>query len=177
MTLPRRTPSKPEEPVLPWPLSTRPSGCSPAPRCVRPPWFSKPASTRGGPSLVEAHLDRDVADQPRAVGRADRLEVDEAEAGDLVVAELVAVAEQLKAAADAEHDRAARRRRVQRVALGLDEVQRAQALVAVLAAAEVEEVVGVGVDRVAEAGGRHARSRSRATRSGARACSRLPRSA
>ena len=56
------------------------------------------------------------------------------------------MAEQLEAAADAEDERPARGRGVQRVALGLDEVVRAQALVAVLAAAEVEEVVRVGVD-------------------------------
>ena len=38
---------------------------------------------------------------------------------------------------------------MERVALGLDEVLRAQLLVAVLTAAEVEEVVGAGVDEPA----------------------------
>ena len=89
------------------PRSTRPSGCSPAPRYVRPPWFSKPAST-AGPS-PELDLDRDVADQPRAV-LAHGAQVDQPDAGQLLVAELVGVAEQLVAAAHAEHDRAARRR-------------------------------------------------------------------
>ncbi len=42
---------------------------------------------------------------------------------------------------------------MERVALGLDQVLGAQALVAVLAAAEVVEVVGVGVERLAEAAG------------------------
>ena len=68
-----------------------------------------------------------------------------------LVAELVAVAEQLVAAADAEQHGAALGRGVQRVALDRGEVLRAQRLVAVLAAAEVEEVVGVRVDGVAEA--------------------------
>ena len=59
------------------------------------------------------------------------------------------LAEQLDAAADAQHDGPARGGRVQRVALARDEVLGAQELVAVLAAAQVEEVVGVGVDAVA----------------------------
>ena len=63
------------------------------------------------------------------------------------------MAEQLVAAADAEQQLARARRGVQRVALGVDEVERAQPLVAVLAAAEVEEVVRLGVDPVAERGG------------------------
>src|SRR4051794_36530495 len=88
---------------------------------------------RLGGGTVEAYLDRDVADQARAVGRADRLEVDEAESRDLLRAELVAVAEQLIAAADSEHERAAAGGRMQRLALGRHEVQRAEALIAVLA--------------------------------------------
>ena len=71
---PRRTPSSPSRPLLPWPRSTRPSGVASGPSCVRPPWFSKPASTRRVARL-ELDLDRDVADQPRAVG-AHRVEVD-----------------------------------------------------------------------------------------------------
>ena len=102
---------------------------------------------------VQLHLDRDVADQPRAV-LADGLEVDQPDAGQGLVAERVAVAEQLVAAADAEQHRAAGRGGVQRVALDRGEVARAQRLVTVLAAAEVEEVVRVGVDLVAEPGAR-----------------------
>src|SRR5206468_9972147 len=94
-------------------------------------------------------LDRDVADQPRAL-LAHGAHVDEADAGDLLVAQRVGVPEQLVAAADAEEELAGLRRGVERVALGLDEVERAQPLVAVLAAAQVEEVVGLGVDAVAE---------------------------
>ena len=78
---------------------------------------------------------------------ADGPQVDEPEPGDLLVAELVGVAQQLEAAADAEDEPAAVRRGVQRVALGLDEVLRAQRLVTILTAAEVEEVVGGRVDR------------------------------
>ena len=95
-------------------LRTRPSGRSAAPSRVRPPWFSKPARTLGAP--LEIDLDRDVADQPRAV-LAHGLEVDEADAGQLLAAELVGVAEQLVAAADGEDHLAALGRRVQRVAL------------------------------------------------------------
>ena len=113
-------------------------------------------------------LDRDVADQPRAL-LADGAQVDEADAGDLLVAELVGVAEELVAAADGEDRAAVGGRGVQRVALALDEVLRAELLVAVLAAAEVEEVVRGRVDVVAEARRRGPRSRSRATRTGARA--------
>ena len=172
MTLPRRTPSKPDEPVLPWPLSTRPSGCSPGAEVRAAAVVLEAGQHARRTVLVEAHLDRDVADEPRPVRRADRLEVDEAEAGDLacarlrdlpltagrragIRAQLVAVAEELEPPAHAEHDRAARRRLVQRLALGRDEVDRAQALVAILAAAEVEEVVRVGVDRLAQPRRRH----------------------
>ena len=95
--------------------------------------------------VVEVDLDRDVADQARLVG-ADRLEVDESEPRDLLVRERVAVTEQLIAAADPEHDRAAPGRGMQRIALGLHEIQGAEPLVAVLAAAEVEQVVRAGVD-------------------------------
>ena len=52
--------------------------------------------------------------------------------------------EQLIAAAHAEHDRAARGGRVQAVALVREQVLGAQALVAVLAAADVEEVGASG---------------------------------
>ena len=117
---------------------------------------------------VELDLDRDVADQPRPVG-ADRAQIDQPDPGQRLVAELVGVSEQLIATADREDHRAAVGRRVQRVALELGQVEGAQLLVAVLAAADVVEVGAVGVERLAEAGSRSARTRSRATGSAARA--------
>src|SRR5262249_31882711 len=83
---------------------------------------------------AEGHLDRDVADQtggPLPHGAR----VEQPDAGDALIPERVGVPEQLIAAAHSEHDRVARRCRVQRLALGLEEVLRAQALIAVLAAA------------------------------------------
>src|SRR5206468_1072731 len=68
-------------------------------------------------------------------------------------AERVGVPEQLVAAAHAEHHGPARRRRVQRLALALDQVLRTQALVAVLAAAEVEQVMPIRVQRISQAAG------------------------
>ena len=66
-------------PSLPWPAQHAARAArSPAPRRVRPPWFSKPASTARAAGR-EVDLDRDVADQPRAV-LAHGLEVDEADA-------------------------------------------------------------------------------------------------
>ena len=90
------------------------------------------------------------------------------DAGEPLVRQLVAVAEQLEPAADGEHDRAAVGRGVQRVALDRREVARAQRLVAVLAAADVEEVVRVGVDRVADPRAGQLEADARATRSAAR---------
>ena len=100
--------------------------------------------------VAEVGLDRAVADQPRA-RLAHGAQVDQPDAGQLLAAELVGVAEQLVAAADGEHDRAAVGRGVEGVALGGDHVVRDGDLVAVLAAAHVEEVVGVRVERLAEA--------------------------
>src|SRR5205807_9193675 len=95
-------------------------------------------------------LDRDVPDQAWTLP-AHGGDVEQPHALDLLVPKRVVVAEQLKAAAHAEHDRAARRRRMQRGALGLDQVLGAQALVAVLAPAEVEEVVCAGIEALARA--------------------------
>ena len=142
---------------------------------MRPPWFSKPASTARLAGL-ELDLDRDVADQPRPV-RADRAQVDQADAGQRLVAELVGVPEQLVAAAHGEDHAAAVGDLVERVALDLGEIERAQPLVAVLAAADVEQVGAVGVELVAEAAARAARSRSRASAQRRSSSSRLPRSA
>ena len=163
---PPRTPSWPSAPLLPWPLSTRPSGSRAGPEMRAPAVVLEARQhPRAG---AEVDLDRDVADQPRA-GVAHGLEVDEPDAGEPLAAELVGVAEQLVAAADGEDDAPALGRGVQRVALDGGEVLRAQLLVTVLTTPEVEQVVGVGIDLVAEARRRTARSRSRATRSGARA--------
>ena len=101
-------------------------------------------------AAAEVDLDRDVADQARA-WVAHGLEVDEPDAGQPLAAELVGVAEQLVAAADREDDAPALGCGVQRVALDGREILRAQLLVTVLTTPEVEEVVGVGIDLVAEA--------------------------
>ena len=82
----------------------------------------------------------------------DGLEVDEAESFDPLVAELVAVAEELIAAADGEHDGAVPGRAGNRVALGRDHVCGHDLLVAVLAAADVDEVVRGGVETFAGPG-------------------------
>ena len=123
-------------------------------------------------AAAEVGLDRAVPDQARP-RLAHRAQVHEADAGQLLAAELVGVAEQLVAAADRQHDRAAAGRRVQRLALGRRHVVRHGDLVAVLAAAHVEEVVGVRVERLAAGWPRRARTRARATRSaraGRRCC-------
>ena len=100
---------------------------------------------------AEVDLDGDVADQPRAV-LAHGLEVDQADARQPLTSEFVGVAEQLVAAADGEDQLSGVGGGVQRLALDGRQILGAQRLVAVLAAADVEEVVGVGVERVAEAG-------------------------
>src|SRR5262249_17123412 len=99
--------------------------------------------------LLQPDLDRYVADQPRA-GLAHGVHVEQPNASDLLLAKRVGVAEQLVSAADAEHDGPARRGGVQRLALPLQHVPSTQPLVAVLAAAEVEEVVRVRIERLAE---------------------------
>ncbi len=103
-------------------------------------------------AAAEVGLDGAVADQPGPL-LAHRPQVDQPDPGQLLAAHLVVVAEQLVAAADGQHDGAAARGGVERVALGGGHVVGDRGLVAVLAAADVEEVVGVGVERVAEAGG------------------------
>ena len=99
---------------------------------------------------VELHLDRDVSDQPRLI-RAHGDEVDEPDTGQGRVAELVGVAEQLISAAHREDHRFSGRRRVERVALDLGQVERAQLLIAVLPAPDVEEISAIGVQPFAEA--------------------------
>ena len=142
MTLPARTPSSPSAPLLPWPRMTRPSGSTPGAQVGAAAVVLEAGDLQRRP-VAEVGLDRDVADQPRP-GVADGLEVDEAEALDPLLAELVAVAEQLIAAADREHDGAVVDRGRDRLALGLTHVRGDQLLVAVLAAADVEQVVRAG---------------------------------
>ena len=172
--LPLRAPSAPLRPSLPWPCRTRPSALL-AGAEVRAPAVVLEAREHAARAVVERDLDRDVADQPRPV-LAHGVHVEQPHARDLLRAQRVGVPEQLVAAAHAEHERAARSGRVQTVALGLDQVLGAQALVAVLAAADVEEVVRVRVERLAQAAEasskpipRHAQRRSSTIR--------LPRSA
>ena len=117
---------------------------------MRPPWFSNPAISIGSAASPRSASIDDVADQPRA-RLAHRLEVDEAEARDPALAELVAVAEQLVAATDGEHDGAVADGGRERLALGLQHVGGDQLLVAVLAATDVDQVVRGGVEALARA--------------------------
>ena len=91
--------------------------------------------------------------------------------------ELVAVAEQLVAAADGEQRGPVLDRRGDRVALGAQHVLGHQDLVAVLAAADVDQVVVGGIEAVARA--RPPRSGTGCPRHSQRRCrkSMLPRSA
>src|SRR5262249_52311779 len=104
-------------------------------------------------SLAEADLDRDVADQAWT-GLADGLEVGDAESGNRAVPELVAMAEQLVAAADGQHRGAVLHRGGDGIALAAQHVLGHESLVAVLAAADVDQVVLGGVEAVSGAGGR-----------------------
>src|SRR4051794_29504257 len=101
---------------------------------------------------VEVDLDGDVADQART-GLAYRAQVDEADPGELLVAELVGGAGGLVAAAYRQHHLVGLGGGVQSVALDRGHVACTQGLVAVLPAADVEQVMGVGVDPLAQAGG------------------------
>ena len=99
----------------------------------------------------EVGLDRAVADQARA-RLADRAQVHQPDSGQLLVAELVAAAEQLVAAADRQDHGAVVGRRVERIALRGEHVAGDRHLVAVLAAAHVEEVVRVRIETVGQRG-------------------------
>src|SRR5687768_2851418 len=97
---------------------------------------------------LELAFEEHVADHAALAGHClVRKEADARE--HRAVAPAVGAAEQLVAAADREDRRAACRRLLQSLAL-LDEVDRHQRLLAVLAAADVEEVVVARHDRVAE---------------------------
>ena len=98
---------------------------------------------------LELDLDRDVADQPWALG-ARGVQVDEANTREGLATQLIGMTEELVAATDAEDHRATVRGGVEPVALVL-EIEGDQALIAVLATADVEEIGGVGVEAVAEA--------------------------
>ena len=161
---PSRTPSPPSSPLLPWPRTTRPSGSTPGAQ-MRAAGVVLEPDQRAHAAAVQIALQRDVADHassPATVSRSTRPGARHLVA--LVAA--VAMAQQLVAAAHRQHRRRRRRppRADRRLAL---EVVRDQHLIAVLAAAEVVEV-GVG-QRLARAAARSPGSRSRATRSGARA--------
>ena len=96
---------------------------------------------------LELALDQDVADH--APLARDGLEREEADAGHVLAVEAaIAAAEQLVAAADREHGRSAVDRLVQRLRLPR-EILRDEQLLAVLAAADVVEVVLARHDRVA----------------------------
>src|SRR5204862_6478120 len=77
--------------------------------------------------------------------------VDEARAGQRLLAQLVRVAKQLVAAAHGEDHAATSSHLVKGLSLVLCQVKRTQALVAVLSAAHVEKVGTVRIEPVAEA--------------------------
>ena len=138
------TPSKPDSPVVAVAAQHAAERLLAGAEVRAPAVVLEAGETRGwrrGPGSSTSIATLPISRGPSSL--ADRAQVDEPDARDLLVAERVGVAEQLVAAADAEHDLARAGGGVQRVALGLDEVLRAQQLVAVLAAAEVEEVVRV----------------------------------
>ena len=91
MTLAARAPSYPSESLFPWPLRTRPSGCAFAPRCVRPPWFSKPASTF--PEAPGRSTSMATLPIRRAPVGSDGADVKQADAWKLLIAELIGMAE------------------------------------------------------------------------------------
>ena len=100
---------------------------------------------------VQLDLDRHRSDEPRARGPhgVDSHEPDPRQG---FAVHLVDVAEQLVAAAHPEDHGAVGGGGSQRVALAFDEVESGHALLAVLSTAHVEEVVGQGIDRVADVG-------------------------
>lgn len=97
---------------------------------------------------VHGNLDRDVADQSWA-GFANSSKIDDSESVDASIIELVVLTEQLVSATDREDHLAGFGCGHQRFAFGSVNVVGDLNLVAVLAAADVVEVVGVGIDRIA----------------------------
>jgi hypothetical protein len=101
----------------------------------------------------ELGIEQDIADHPTLA--CNRVQREQADAGQLLaVPEAVEAAQQLVAAADGEHRSAARRGREQPLAL-VFEVARDERLLAVLAAADVEEVVRAGLQDVVRRNGLH----------------------
>ena len=105
----------PLRPSLPWPWSTRPRGCCPSPQARAPAVVLEAGEHTAAAAAAgrrQRDLDRDVADQPGPV-LANGAHVEQANPRNLMPAEQVGVTEQLVAAADPEHDRAARGGRMQ----------------------------------------------------------------
>src|SRR5262249_39816516 len=98
---------------------------------------------------LELDLDRDVADQPRAVS-PNGFEIDQADARQRLIAELIGVPEELEATAPREDNAASARGSVQRVALDAGQVKRAQLLIAILPTPDVEEIGRLGIEFIAE---------------------------
>src|SRR2546430_12366842 len=113
---PVRTPTPPNaaRPVVPVPPNHGAEGVAPLPQLVAPAVVLEPRQLPGPVAKVD--LDLDVANQP-GTRLADRLQVGETEAWDPLVTQLVAVAEELVAAANGEHHRAAIHRLRERRAL------------------------------------------------------------
>ena len=130
---------------------------------MRPAWFSKPASVRPAHLAVE----EDVPDHPSLAG--DRVQRQQPDARQLdAVAVAVEAPEQLVAAADREDDAAAGRRLSHGVALRR-EVDGDESLLAVLTAADVEQVEITGVQAVADRNRRDVELRGRGRQRAARA--------
>ena len=132
------------------------------------------AGQRPPVARVELALEQDVADHAPLAG--DRLEREEPDAGQLDAGQVaVEAAEQLVAAADGEQGRAAGDGRAERLALR-GQVGRDQRLLAILPAADVEEVVAAG-SIASPTPIPRPRARARATRRAAPSTAMLPRSA
>ena len=131
-------PSSPEVPSFPYPATTRPSGAAPSSRRVRPAWFSKPAIVLPGAS-ASVLSGSDVSDHARVPGHGLVWKEPHAlEPGPVPPA--IPAAEQLIAAADREERDAVLHGLPDRVT-ARREVRRDHRLLAILAAAHVEEVV------------------------------------
>ena len=147
-----RHPSSPEAPSFPWPARTRPRAIAPGSSRVRPAWFSKPAT------VVVTPPPRSTSSRTSPISRlvaGDRLEREHAGAREpRPVASAIAAAEQLVAAADRQGRRPGRNRFTQRLAAA-GQVGRDERLLAILAAADVDEVVVRRRQRVARVDPRH----------------------
>jgi hypothetical protein len=104
------------------------------------------------PALTDVDLDRHVSDQARP-GVANRLQIGDAEAGDRSISQLIAVAEQLVAAADGEQSGAILDGRRDRLTLRPQHVLGNEHLIAVLPAPDVDQVMRARIESLAGAGG------------------------